>query len=440
ATTKRPATAAHPRPGRLPDGRYRGRPPPYRRAGRTGLSTARDPSRAAGSTALGEIVQGLGGGLARHKAELLLQTPVAEYRAVLQEPDLRRAGGPAAPLGQLQAQAYQPYRQGAHRLVQPRGNLAHAQGAGTGHVVDAGAALAQPHLHGGDHVLIPDEHEGRIAAARGEQPRRHEQLGDLVAGVGAEYGAGPEDQLLQLRMALAITCQHFLDLPLVVGVGELGIAAQRVLLVDPLRVVRMVAVGRAGAGHRQVPYPGAQAAFQYVAGAVDVDVEVPMAVGGGLEYRGQVHYVGDLLLLQQLGQRRVADIQLVYREVQIIPCPDIGPDDMQIRGQAVTQLMSEIAGGAGNQDARGHDSCSLMVAGARAGSSAGSGRRAQYWDRVRPLTRCHTPQKAVISSMPPALGKKVKRMTRPSPEFWMPTSRVTARRSLSARRHRRAMP
>src|SRR5690606_27060850 len=83
--------------------------------------------------------------------------------------------------------------------------------------------------------------------------------------------------------------------------------------------------------------------------------------------------------------------QLVYREVQIIPCPDIGPDDMQIRGQAVTQLMSEIAGGAGNQDARCHDSCSLMVAGARAGSSAGSGRRAQYWDRVRPLTRCHTP-------------------------------------------------
>src|SRR5690606_40122832 len=55
------------------------------------LSTARDPSRAAGSTALGEIVQGLGGGLARHKAELLFQTPVAENRAVLQEPDLRRA-------------------------------------------------------------------------------------------------------------------------------------------------------------------------------------------------------------------------------------------------------------------------------------------------------------------------------------------------------------
>src|SRR5690606_30058200 len=159
-----------------------------------------------------------------------------------------------------------------------------------------------------------------------------------------------------------------------------------------------------------------------------------------LEHRGQVHYVGDLLLLQQLGQRRVADIQLVYREVQIIPCPDIGPDDMQIRGQAVTQLMSEIAGGAGNQDARRHDSCSLMVAGARAGSSAGSGRRAQYWGRVRPLTRCHTPQRAVVSRMPPALRLKVTTMTSAGPAARRPSARVAAGRSLAAGRHRRAMP
>ena len=60
-------------------------------------------------------------------------------------------------------------------------------------------------------------------------------------------------------------------MPLVVGVGELLVAADRLVLGDPLRVVGVVAVGRAARGDHDPSYVVGQAGVEHVAGAVDVD-------------------------------------------------------------------------------------------------------------------------------------------------------------------------
>src|SRR5690554_65723 len=187
----------------------------------------------------------------------------------------------------------------------------------------------------------------------------------------------------------------------------------------------MVTVGGAGTGYRDVLYFRRHARLQHVAGAVDINVIVPLPVRGSLQNRSQMDDMGDPVFGQGQDQLWITDVQHFQRKLKAIPLVDVGAEDKVILGQPVAQLVADITGSACNKNAffRIHDVVTFPV------SLAGTGSRAQICERVRPDTRCQTPQKAVISIMPPASGKKVNRITSPRPEFWMPTSRVTARRS-----------
>src|SRR5690606_36914329 len=144
-------------------------------------------------------------------------------------------------------------------------------------------------------------------------------------------------------------------------------------------------------------------------------------------------------------QRRVGDIATEPQNAFLAqlgnPCGqaggiDIGEQQCVSAGMTGTcELPAEAAGGPGDKGHAHQDSPSCGVA---ADSTVG-GRRDQNQARLSPEIRCQQPQKAAISSMPPAWGKKVKMITRPSAEFWIPVSSVTARVSSSLRRTRRAL-
>ena len=104
--------------------------------------------------------------------------------------------------------------------------------------------------------------------------------------------------------------QPLLDLTLVVGVGELGVAAQRIVLGQRHRVVGVVAVGGAAAGHDQLPDRGGDAAVDHVLGAEHVDrvLELTRTVGPGRHDRRQMDHAVDLELDQQLGETTIANI------------------------------------------------------------------------------------------------------------------------------------
>src|SRR5699024_4037312 len=172
-----------------------------------------------------------------------------------------------------------------------------------------------------------------------------------------------------------------------------------------------------------------------VAGTADVDVEIALQVARRLQHRGQVHDMGNAAAAHEFSQVARSNIKHLQRKAQAFTLADIGADDLEIVGQAVAQLVADVAGCADDQDALAHAGSAGVAA-----AASGGGRRAQNCDRVMPAIRCHTPQKPAISSMPPASGKKVNRMTSARPEFWMPTSMVTARRSAAGRRKAPAMP
>ena len=71
--------------------------------------------------------------------------------------------------------------------------------------------------------------------------------------------------------------EQLLDLPLVVRVRELGVAAQRVVLRERYRVVGVVAVRRAAAGDDELADARVDARRQHVRGAQDVDRVLELA-------------------------------------------------------------------------------------------------------------------------------------------------------------------
>jgi hypothetical protein len=94
------------------------------------------------------------------------------------------------------------------------------QHAVAGDVVDAGLVRLDGPQQAADHVLVPDEDEGAVGAADGDQARLLEEVGDLVAHRLAEDGADAEDHLLQFRVLDAPARQHLLHQALVPGVGK----------------------------------------------------------------------------------------------------------------------------------------------------------------------------------------------------------------------------
>ena len=77
----------------------------------------------------------------------------------------------------------------------------------------------------------------------------------------------------------------------------------------------------------------------------------------------------------------------------------------------------------------------LLFRAGMAGPRSG-GRFIQKVDSAMPATMCQMPHQAVTMAMPPRPPKKLNTSTRPSPEFWMPVSKATARQSRSASRWR----
>ena len=207
-------------------------------------------------------------------------------------------------------------------------------------------------------------------------------------------------------MTLPVVRQHLLHQTLVIGIGELGIAAQGVLLVQPGRVVRVVAIGGAGAGDDKLADPGAQTGVEHIAGAVHVDVVIPRPVAGILQHRGQVDHGVDALLAQQLAQRGVADIPFPAFKRQPRRHPQIQPQHGVALGQPLAEQAPDITAGASDQYPAHTPSL-----------ATGSAERDQISASARPLTRCQTPQKPAIRIMPAACGKKVNRIASPRPEF-----------------------
>jgi hypothetical protein len=74
---------------------------------------------------------------------------------------------------------------------------------------------------GAHHILVVDEDKRAVRAGDGEDLRLLEQVGDLVAHRRAEDRSDAEDDLFQFRDGFcAVVGQHFLDQPLVAGIGE----------------------------------------------------------------------------------------------------------------------------------------------------------------------------------------------------------------------------
>ncbi len=65
--------------------------------------------------------------------------------------------------------------------------------------------------------------------------------------------------------------QMIFDYAFVVRIGELRVAAQRSVLVDPLWIVGVVAVGSPTGGHDQMIHPAVERGVDHVASPLDVD-------------------------------------------------------------------------------------------------------------------------------------------------------------------------
>ncbi len=206
-------------------------------------------------------------------------------------------------------------------------------------------------------------------------------------------------------MFLAILRQQVFHLALVIRVGKFRVAAQGIIFIQPSGIIRVIAVGGAGAGHDQLFHAGRHTGIQHIAGTVHIDIEIPGPVAGILQHGGQVDHLLNVVLTQQAPQIRVTNIHLVKRKPGTVIRANIHPYHMVILAESSSHLATDIAGSAGNQDASSH------------APSSRPWPRDHHQASNNPEIRCQTPQNAAIRIMPLACGKNVNRMARPRPEF-----------------------
>ena len=211
-----------------------------------------------------------------------------------------------------------------------------------------------------------------------------------------------------------------------VGVGELLVAADGLVLGDPLRVVGVVAVGRAAGGDHDAAYAVGQAGVEHVAGAVDVDGVLELAVeplpGVTIEAR-----------CTTTSGRRSCDHVVDAAGVASRPSAtwlDAGPmgasgtrrsraDDLVPgRDQAGDDRGAEEAAAAGDED----PSCAPPPLDGGAGGAPAR----HHWRPRGPAMMSQMPHQPATSAMPPRPSKKVKTSTSPRPALRMPTSKVIA--------------
>ena len=248
-------------------------------------------------------------------------------------------------------------------------------------------------------VAVVDEDEGARRAADREQSRPLEQRRDLVARGFAEDGPDPEHHLLECRVCPPVLGQHFLDEALVVRVGEFLVAAHRVVLGEPGRVVGVVAVGRTARGdddasrRRPRRRPRARCGCRArpprtrVRGSTSGPgvtiaarwTTVSMACRSSTSASpGSAHVVHDVLDARQAA---------IGRDLADVARDDAGRIAARSRAgrERLDETCAEIAGGAGDEDAVAH----AVALGAAAG-----GRRRHQLASDRPARMCQMPHQA----------------------------------------------
>ncbi len=189
-------------------------------------------------------------------------------------------------------------------------------------------------------------------------------------------------------MLAPVDRQHFLDQPLVVRVRERFVAADRIVFGQPLRVVGVIAVGRAARGDDDLPYAGGHAGVEHVARAEHVHGVLELAVRlRARRHDGrQVHDRVDCARGQQRARaRRSRTSCSTYStpgsrdaagtsRTSLATTQSISPACS--RGASVfEQLAAEVAGTAGDEDSPS------AHAATSAGSPAGGCRRHQDGER-----------------------------------------------------------
>lgn len=103
-------------------------------------------------------------------------------------------------------------------------------------------------------------------------------------------------------MGSPVLREHLLDQALVPRVREGVVAAQRLFLVDPSGVVRMVAVGGPGAGDHDPPDTCLHARGGHVRGPGDIDAILLLDVATGIDDGCQMHDRVDRVPSQERGE------------------------------------------------------------------------------------------------------------------------------------------
>ena len=112
----------------------------------------------------------------------------------------------------------------------------------------------------------------------------------------------------------------------------------------------MVTVSRPGTGDHQLAYTRGDTGIQHIASAVDINVEIALAITAVFQYRRQVNYLINTMFLDQLTQRRVADIPHIKRKIRIVIRANIHTNNNVFRRQTTSQLAADIPCCTGNQD------------------------------------------------------------------------------------------
>jgi hypothetical protein len=111
-------------------------------------------------------------------------------------------------------------------------------------------------------------------------------------------------------MVLAESSEDLLDLSLVVGVGEFGVASEGMDLLQGDGVIRMVAVGGTAAGDDEMTGTGLHSGAEDVLGSADIDRVLKLAPfwSTGMDDRRQVNDGVGTRVLHQGDQGGIADI------------------------------------------------------------------------------------------------------------------------------------
>ncbi len=177
--------------------------------------------------------------------------------------------------------------------------------------------------------------------------------------MSSQNRSGPEDELLELRMVVAIPSENLLDLPFVVGIGELRVAAKGIGLGEWDGIVGMISVSGTTAGDDEMTYSGLHGGAEDILRTADIDrvFELAPVRPTWMDDRRQVNDGVSVCFPDQSDDRGIADISrhvanmrksLAGRSLLQIECGHA--KELRLLGKSTNDLRTEIAAGTGNED------------------------------------------------------------------------------------------